>query len=473
MRRWIAEGAEYENHWSLLRIKRVEPPQPPAEHAGRVRTPIDAFILDKLAKCNLGGLAADVGRERLLRRVTFDLTGLPPTPAELDSFLADTSADAYQRVVDRLLASPRYGEHLASDWLDVARYADTHGYQADRFRPMWAYRDWVVSALNRNLPYDQFVTWQLAGDLLPEATQEQRLATGFNRLHCQNEEGGIVEEEFRIAYNVDRVTTFGTAFLGLTFECTRCHDHKYDPLTQRDFYSLLAFFQNIDESGQSSYFTPATPTPALLLTNPDQQRRLEELDRQITASEQALRQVEQEADDAFNAWLTQRPAESGPIAGQVAGFCFDALEKNNLANTVDPSQPGEAVEGPRLVAGRHGQAIALDGENGLKFPKIGHFHRANPFSLAIALRQARPTPRAVVLHCSKAPADAASRGYDLLLEDGHVALGLYHFWPGNALKVRTRQQIPPGQWTHVTVTYDGSSLRRRSAHLSRWPAGRA
>ncbi len=224
--------------------------------------------------------------------MTLDLTGLPPTPAELDAFLADTSTDAYERVVDRLLASTRFGERIAADWLDVARYADTHGYQVDRFRPMWPYRDWVVAAFNRNLPYDQFVTWQLAGDLLPGATQEQRLATAFNRLHCQNEEGGIVEEEFRVAYNVDRVTTFATAFLGLTFECTRCHDHKYDPLTQRDFYSMLAFFQNVDESGQTSYFTAATPTPALLLTTPDQDRRLAELAQQISASEAALSEVE-------------------------------------------------------------------------------------------------------------------------------------------------------------------------------------
>ena len=172
-----------------------------------------------------------------------------------------TSTEAYSKVVDRLLASERYGERMAADWLDIARFADTHGYQSDRARPVWPYRDWVIKSFNRNQRFDEFITWQLAGDLLPNATKEQRLATAFNRLHMQNEEGGIVEEEFRVAYVVDRVTTFGTAFLGLTFECSRCHDHKYDPIKQKDFYQLFAFFQNIDESGQTSYFTAATPVP--------------------------------------------------------------------------------------------------------------------------------------------------------------------------------------------------------------------
>src|SRR5205085_10317296 len=208
---------------------------------------------------------------------------------EIDAFLSDTSATAYDKVVDRLLASPRYGERMASDWLDIARFADTHGYQMDRERPTWPYRDWVIKAFNDNLSYDQFVTWQIAGDLLPNATKEQRLATAFNRQHMQNEEGGIVEEEFRVAYVIDRVDTMGTAFLGLTFECSRCHDHKFDPITQRDFYSLFAFFQNVDESGQTSYFTDAMNTPALLLSTDEQDAKLAELQKNIEAKEKQLR----------------------------------------------------------------------------------------------------------------------------------------------------------------------------------------
>jgi hypothetical protein len=266
LRQWIDEGATWGRHWALNPIQAPKPPR-----VKNTRWPvndIDRFVLARLEQEGLApSPAAD--RERLIRRVTFDLTGLPPTPAELDAFLSDTSSSAYERVVERLLISPRFGERMASQWLDLARYADTYGYQMDAPRPVWPYRDWVIQAFNQNLPFDQFVLWQLAGDLLPNATKEQRLATAFNRLHLQNEEGGVVEEEFRVSYVVDRVDTFGTAFLGLTLECTRCHDHKFDPLTMRDFYSLFAFFQNIDEAGQIPYtgFVDYTPVPTLLLSD--------------------------------------------------------------------------------------------------------------------------------------------------------------------------------------------------------------
>ena len=219
----------------------------PAPAGGR-RHPIDAFVRARLAKEGLTP-APRAAPEILLRRLALNLTGLPPTPAEIDAFLADRSPGAYARAVDRYLASPAYGERMAMDWLDLARYADTYGYQTDVDRDMSPYRDWVIRAFNQNLPYDQFLTWQLAGDLLPDATRDQRIATAFNRLHRQTNEGGSIEEEFRTEYVVDRVNTFGTSMLGLTLECARCHDHKFDPITQRDYYSLFAFFNNIDESG--------------------------------------------------------------------------------------------------------------------------------------------------------------------------------------------------------------------------------
>src|SRR5207247_7250107 len=227
---------------------------------------------------------------------TFDLTGLPPTLEEIDAFLADKSPNAYEKVVDRLLRSSRYGERMATEWLDLARYSDTYGYQMDAPRPMWPYRDWVIKAFNEDLPYDQFVTWQLAGDLLPHPSREQRLATAFNRLHLQNEEGGVVDEEFRVAYVEDRVDTFGTAFLGLTLECSRCHDHKFDPITMRDFYSLFSFFQNIDEAGQNAYtgFVDYAPTPTLLLSDAATDAQLAKLAQQIAAQEKeagALREA--------------------------------------------------------------------------------------------------------------------------------------------------------------------------------------
>ncbi|MFM8890602.1 MAG: DUF1549 domain-containing protein, partial [Planctomycetia bacterium] len=241
LRRWIAEGAAYEPPWAFLPAQRPEGPGGPAgAEAAAGDHPIDRFVAARLADRGLA-LVPEADRSTLIRRASFDITGLPPEPAEVESFVADSAADAYERLLDRLLASPRYGERMAADWLDLARYADSYGFQVDRERPdMWPWRDWVISAFNRNLPWDQFATWQLAGDLLPAATDEQVLATAFNRLHQLESYGGSVEEEYRVNYVNDRVVTFGTAFLGLTLECCRCHDHKFDPLSQRDYYRLFA-----------------------------------------------------------------------------------------------------------------------------------------------------------------------------------------------------------------------------------------
>jgi hypothetical protein len=416
------------------------------------RNPIDNFVFARLDREKLHP-SPPADRERLLRRVTFDLTGLPPTISELDAFLVDDSPDAYEKAIDRLLASPRHGERMATEWLDLARYADTHGYQMDRFRSVWPYRDWVIAAFNRNLPFDQFVTWQLAGDLLPNASKEQRLATAFNRLHMQNEEGGIVEEEFRVAYVNDRVNTFGTAFLGLTFECSRCHDHKFDPVTMRDFYSLFAFFQNIDESGQTSYFTAATPVPALLLSTDEQDRKIADLRKVAHEKEAALATAREAARADFTQW--KRP-EKPDSPGLVAAYSFDELKAGKVENAADPKTPGSPHEAPQLVPGKHGKAAELNGENGFVFPGVGHFSKDDPFTLAIWVNPSQRAPRTVVVHHSMAPIDAGSRGYELLLEDGRVALGLHHMWPGNSLKVRTKQAVPINQWNHVAAAHDGS-----------------
>ena len=256
LKRWIDEGAPFQNHWAFEPLAPVPTPATqipdlktqPTSFPSLSPSPIDRLTFDGLARRKLAP-QPEADRATLIRRLSFDLTGLPPSLAELDAFLADRSPDALPKVVDRLLASPRYGERMATDWLDIARYADSYGFQVDREREMWPWRDWVIKAFNQNLRWDQFVTDQLAGDLLPNATEEQVLATAFNRLHPQETEGGSIEEEYRINYVNDRVTTFGTAFLGLTLECCRCHDHKFDPIPQKDFYALAAFFQNIDEAG--------------------------------------------------------------------------------------------------------------------------------------------------------------------------------------------------------------------------------
>ncbi len=264
LRRWVAQGAKYEPHWAFVPLPGTVA-VPEIKNKSWPRNEIDNFIAARLEKAGIKP-SREAGKTRWLRRVTYDLNGLPPAPADVDAFLADKSANAYEKVVDRLLASPRFGERMAAPWLDAARYADSYGYQNDALCPTWPYRDWVVNAYNRNLPYDQFLKEQLAGDLLPHPTREQRLATAFSRLHRQTAEGGSVEAEWRSEYVADRVNTFSYAVLGLTFECARCHDHKFDPITQRDYYSLFAFFDSIDEYGLYND-AEHVPTPSILLPN--------------------------------------------------------------------------------------------------------------------------------------------------------------------------------------------------------------
>ena len=263
----MEQGAEWKPHWSFIPVER--PDLPVASDNDWTVNGVDHFIVERLKREGMSP-QPQADKETLLRRVSIDLTGLPPTIDEIDSFLEDNNNDAYEKVVDRLLSSQHYGEHMAVDWMDVSRYADTHGYQADFYRPHWPWRDWVIKAFNQNMPFDEFVTWQIAGDLLPNATQEQILATGFNRNHAQNNEGGIVDEEFRVEYVADRTQTFGTAFLGLTMQCARCHDHKYDPISQKEFYQLFAFFNNVAESGQTTFYQPDLPGPTMLIPEEEQ-----------------------------------------------------------------------------------------------------------------------------------------------------------------------------------------------------------
>ncbi len=454
LKRWVEEGAKWGTHWAFEAPRMPSVPAPPLNGWGH--NPIDAFVAARLAREKLSP-APEADKDTLIRRATLDLTGLPPALAEVQAFTSDPSPKAYEKAIDRLLASPRYGERMATDWLDLARYSDTHGYQMDRYRAMWPWRDWVIKSFNRNQPYDEFITWQIAGDLLPNATKEQRLATAFNRLHMQNEEGGIVEEEFRVAYVVDRVNTMGTAFLGLTFECSRCHDHKFDPITQKDFYSMFAFFQNIDESGQTSFFTPSMPVPALLLSDDAQDAKLAELRKGIDAKEKELRELPEKSGDAFEKWLSAKGEVPKEVAGMVARYTFDEPASTQPVNTVDSKTTAQRVEAPTTAPGKVGKAAQLSGENGFVFPNVGTFTRADAFSLSLWLQTPTHAPRMVVVHKSMAPIDAGSRGYELLLENGHLAFGLHHMWPGNSLKVITKHVVPVNEWTHVAVSYDGSS----------------
>lgn len=453
LRRWIAQGAEWEKHWAFLPAQ--QPELPAVRDGAWGKNEIDRFILARLEQENLHP-APEAARERLIRRLAFDLTGLPPTLEQVDAFLKDPSPDAWEKVVDQFLNSNAFGEHMAVAWLDLARYSDTHGYQADKYRAMWPWRDWVIEAFNRNMPYDQFVTWQLAGDLLPNPTKEQILATAFNRHHMQTEEGGSVEEEFRVTYVVDRVNTMGTAFMALTLDCSRCHDHKYDPISQKNFYEMFALFQNIDESGQASHFTDSMPVPALLLSNDDQDKRLAELKAKIAEVEKQEPALRENARPAFAEWLKE-PRVLAAVDGAQAAFSFEEIKEGKTANSANASKPASAAESPQLVEGRIGKAAELNGENGFILNGLGEFSRVDPFTISLWLRTPVLPKRAVVFHRSMAALDAASRGYEMLIENGHVSLGLHHMWPGNAMKVTSTATLPTNEWVHLAMTYDGSS----------------
>jgi len=430
IRRWIEEGATWNSHWSFVPLG--ETPLPEVADEDWPMNEIDYFILSRLERKKLKP-SPRAARERLIRRVTFDLTGLPPTLAEVDAFLADQSDDAYEKLVDQLLESDRFGEHMAASWLDVARYSDTYGYQVDRDRFVWPWRDWVIRSFNSNMPYDQFTTEQLAGDMLSNATDDQILATTFNRLHPQKVEGGSVPEEFRVEYVADRTQTFGTAFLGMTFECARCHDHKYDPILQKEYYQVSAFFDNVDEAGLYSYFTQSVPTPTLLLTDDATRAKIAELDKRIADS---LRSLE----------ATKKASELPD------GIQFDGIS-GRVAHLDFESTASGANDG---VPGKVGKAVKLTGDDGIG-TKVGNFRRYEPFSVALWMNTPDEKERAVVFHRSRAWTDAASRGYQLLIENGRLSGSLIHFWPGNAIRVRTREKIATGEWLHVAVTYDGSS----------------
>jgi len=449
LRRWIAAGARYEGHWAWERPERGAPPA--VRDTAWPRDPLDRFVLARLEAAGLAP-AAPADPERLLRRVTLDLTGLPPTLAELDAFLAEHARDplwAYAAAVERLLTSPAHAEHLAAQWLDLARYADTYGYQSDVERRVWPWRDWVIRAFAANLPYDRFLTAQLAGDLLPEATRDDVLATAFLRLHRQTNEGGSTEEEFRSEYVADRVNTFGTAMLGVTLECARCHDHKYDPVTTREYYALSSFFDDGDESGLYSHFTGATPTPKLALPSIEQERELAKAEARVAELERELARCREEFAVPEQASLVAREP--------LARYSFDALASDGrFANERDAEKPGETFDGPTLVPGFAGSALRFSGDNGARLPGVGAFREWQPFSLELRLELPEKKARAVVLHRSYAWTDAASQGYQLLVEDGRLTFALVHFWPGDAIAIRTRAEFPLGRFAHVAATYDGS-----------------
>ncbi len=457
--KWIEDGAEYKPHWAFLKPEEKQVPE--IENSERTRNAIDNFVIKNLEKEKLTP-SKEASKELLLRRVSFDLTGLPPTTAETVAFLKDDSEDAYEKQVDRLLASAHYGERMAIDWMDLARYSDTHGYQVDRYRDVSPWRDWVIKSFNENMAYDQFIEWQLAGDLLPNATREQILATTFNRLHPQNLEGGIVDEEFRVEYVAERASLVGQGFMGLTVACSRCHDHKYDPISQKNFYELYSFFNNVNETGQIPW-EMSMPVPNLQLPTDEQEEIIAFLEKIVNEKEEHADKIIEEEKLQADKWIKEARYRSIsatlPTKGLLGRFALDG----NLRNSLNPAEKGKMdrpyskKEVPDYVEGNEGRGLLMNGETWFEMEEFGIFQRKDPFSIGLWVNIPEDLKEGVIFHKNKGTMLHAYRGYHLYLKDNKLELMLSHTWPDNAIMERSIASVPKNEWVHVMLTYDGSS----------------
>ncbi|MFO0908215.1 MAG: DUF1553 domain-containing protein [Isosphaeraceae bacterium] len=457
LKRWVESGAVYQPHWSLI------PPTQPAHRRSRtrswVRNPLDRFVLAALEAKGLTP-APEADRRTLARRLALDLTGLPPDPAAVEAFVNDKSADAYEKLVDRFMASERWGEHRGRYWLDAARFADTHGIHFDNYREIWAYRDWVVNAFNRNLSFDRFTIEQLAGDLLPNRTIDQQVASGFNRCNITTNEGGVIPEEYAVLYTRDRTETVGTIWMGLTVNCTVCHDHKFDPMSQREFYEMAAFFNNTTQNPMDGNIKDTPPT--ILVPSTSDRPRYEALVKEIADVKTKFETRRQAARTDFDKW----------IASLNPGVVSDTVPSDGL-KLLAPLSEGTGTStgivtggGWRLVpagaratwtAGRVAEkALEFTGAR-VEIPEAGDFDTNQAFSYAAWIQMPKKPRNAGAAALARMDEASNHRGWDLWIEDAKPAAHFINSWPNDALKVVARDPLPLGQWAHVLVTYDGSA----------------
>jgi len=448
LRRWIEAGAEYQTHWSFVPPRAAEPPA--VGNSTWPRNPIDRFVLAELERQG-GAPSPETSKVTWLRRVALDLNGIPPTFAELDAFVQDEHPNAYERVVDRLLASPRFGERMALDWLDVARYADTNGYYNDSERQAWPWREWVIRAFNANMPFDQFTIEQLAGDLLPGATLDQRIATGFNRNHMVTNETGIIDEEYRIGYVVDRVDTTAATWLGLTVGCARCHDHKYDPISQREYYSLFAFFNGIAETGLVKDVAPLSPSPNIALPTDEQERQIVKLRDERTQCEAALKKLRPSLSAEFKLWEPTALASlpSLPTTGEEFYFPFDGKAEDAGPHRLTSTVTGQFTS----TAGIRGEAATFDGTQYVEIANGPKVERERPFSLSIWIRPGNAPSGCVI---SQMDGSAESRGFEIIWYKSQPRINFVHHWGRDTIEVVAREKFSGKQWRHLAIAYDGS-----------------
>ena len=456
LKQWIAAGAQWQPHWAFLKPERPAVPAK-VKVAGskfKVRNPIDAFVGAKLAEQGLKP-NPEADRRTLARRLALDLTGLPPKPADVEAFVQDKSPGYYESYVKRLMDSPQWGEHRGRYWLDAARYADTHGLHFDNYREMWPYRDWVIRAFNRNQPFDRFVTEQIAGDLLENPTDEQLVATGFHRCNMTTNEGGTIEEENLSLYANDRVSTTGWVFLGLTANCAACHDHKFDPISQRDFYSMAAFFRNTTQSGFDGNVKDGRNAAITVVTDPDDHARWNELPALTKAAKAKVEQRKQDAATDFAKWAAD--AQAGGFKVPTDGLALHAPLNEGAGDEV--SAGGRRFKAAGSVEwkadGKLGPAPLIKAGKTFDLGNVGDFERSQPFSYGAWVKA--PGGR---YESALARMDQGNefRGWDLFTHDRNWAVHFVNRWPENALKVVTTDNpLKPGEWQHVFVTYDGSS----------------
>ena len=460
LRRWVEEGAPYAEHWafSAPSASPAEPAGPTGNDDAWARNPVDRFVLARLAEAGLEP-SPEADRRTLARRLALDLTGLPPDPAEVEAFVRDERPDAYERLVDRWMDRESWGEHRARYWLDVARYADTHGIHFDNYRDIWPYRDWVIDAFNRDMPFDRFSIEQLAGDLLPEPTLEQQVATGFLRCNITTNEGGLIDEEYKVLYARDRTETFGQAWLGMSVGCAVCHDHKYDPLSQREFYELSAFFDNTTVPVRDG--NVKDPRPILRVTPMGERGRRAEL---LTSLEVRRRERGDRAEAAradLRAWL----AETGgaDIGAQAPDRSYEALHLplsegtgQHVTAIVDGAAAAYPLEGEAAwsAQGPGGVALKTEGRS-VTIPGAADFERDEPFTSTAWVKVRKGEPTGALW--SRMDSPNAFRGWDVWLQNGRVGTHVIHAFPEDWMKVVARDPLPVDRWVHVAVSYDGSS----------------
>lgn len=459
--KWVEQGANWSNHWAFLKPKIQYNPEP-VNSDWPYHNEIDGFVQKKLKTKNLSP-SPEADKEKMIRRVTMDLTGLPPTIKEIDDFLKDSSNDAYEKVVDRLLQTDAHAERVALDWLDLARYADSHGLHADGARLMWPWRDWVIEAFKNNMPYDEFVTWQLAGDLFPNATRDQKLATAFNRNHPMTAEGGAIEEEFRLNYVFDRTETVATAFMGLTVACARCHDHKFDPISQKDYFQMAAFFNNVKELGMTG--DDGNYGPMLALPDKKTEDKLSDLQTKIANKEKELALTKNELAQIEDYIKTL--SDSFTEAGKLGYYPLDKLTKNNKNHIADENKNATTKEAPKVVQGIKGNAFLFNGEyDDLNLHNIPNFEWTDSFSGSLWINTTkRDSAKTQTIVGTAGDKNNFWRGWDFYLDNSnYLNARLIHSLPHNYIHVRTKDSLKINAWNHVAFTYAGSS-KAKDLHL--------